>query len=302
MDPELLIQSRRAGAEKIFVLPFKKGELRAALLKIQEREDDPPSGKESQKSGRIIHVVGCKGGVGTTTVALNLASSLAKLDPSRSVVLTDLTLPFGDIPILLNIKASPNWGQLARNMSRIDSDLLKSILFEHPSGFFVLPSPSTLGHRMNPESIEKLVRFIQTGFDFIVVDGGKSFTDASVKLLKMADAVLLVTGVNAPCIANVKRLFSIFPTTGPVLEEKIRIVINRSQKNSSISLDELEKEFHQEIFWKIPNDFHTATEALNQGKTFVEIASGKEISKSFIKLAGLLSTGGKQEEGKRIVA
>ena len=155
---------------------------------------------------------------------------------------------------------------------------------------------------MDPESIEKLVRFIQTGFDFIVVDGGKSFTDASVKLLKMADAVLLVTGVNAPCIANVKRLFSIFPMTGPVQEEKIRIVINRSQKNSTISMDELEKEFHQEIFWKIPNDFHTATEALNQGKTFVEIASGKEISKSFIKLAGLLSTGGKQEEGQRIVA
>ena len=99
-----------------------------------------------------------------------------------------------------------------------------------------------------------------------------------------------------------KRLFSIFPNTGPVQEEKVRIVVNRYQKNSSISLDEFEKELDQKIFWKIPNDFRTATEALNQGKTFVEIASGKEISKSFSKLAGFLSTGGKQEEGKRIVA
>jgi len=293
MDPELIVQCRRAGAKKVFVLPFKKQELCEALLQIQEGEYEPPPGKRNQKSGKIIYVIGGKGGVGTTTVALYLASSLAQLSPSRSVLLTDLTPPFGDIPILLKTKPSPDWGQLLRNISRISSDLLKSILFQHPSGFFLLPSPSTSGNAGNPESVEKLMRFLQEGLDIIVVDGGKSFMDPSLKVLKMAEAVLLVTGANAPCIANLKRLFPIFPKIGPVEEKKLKIIVNRHQKNSPDLIEELERELDRKIFWKIPNDFRTVTEALNQAKTLAEIPGGREISKSFANLAGFFLTGGK---------
>ncbi len=300
LDPEILIQARRAGGKKIFVQPLKKEEVRNALLKFREKEEGVSSSKKSQKNGKIIYVIGCKGGVGTTTVALNLASSLAEMDQSRSVVLTDLTLPFGDIPVLLNIKPSPNLAQIVKNISRIEPSFLKSILFEHSMGFFVLPSPSeeTWGYRVNPDSLERLLSVMQKALDFIVIDGGKSFTDTSARALKMAEEVLMVTGTSSPCIANMKRLLSIFQAIESCPQEKVKVVVNRYQKNSSIPLDELEKELNKKIFWTIPNDFQTAMEAVNQGKTLAEVGSRKEISMAFRRLAAFLLVDGRQEKEK----
>ncbi len=301
LDPRMVVEARKAGVKKILAQPIKKEEVRNALLKLKEKERVPSPSKENRQSGKIIYVMGCKGGIGTTTVALNLASSLAEIDKSRSVVLTDITFPFGDMSILLNVKPSPNWAQLGKNISRIDSSLLKGILFEHPTGFFVLPSPSEENERqgMNPESMEKLLSAMQKGLDFIVIDGGKSLSYVSVKVLKMAELILMVTSANSPCIANVNRLFSILQTIEPSLEEKVRIVLNRYQKYFSIPLEKMEKELNKTIFWKIPNDFQTVTEAINQGKTLCEVGSGRGICKAFRELATLLLVEGKKESEKK---
>jgi pilus assembly protein CpaE len=301
LDPRMVVEARKAGVKKILTQPIKKEEVRKALLKLKENEMVSSPSKENQQSGKIIYIMGCKGGIGTTTVALNLASSLAEIDKSRSVVLTDMTFPFGDMSILLNVKPSPNWAQLGKNISRIDSSLIKSILFEHPTGFFVLPSPSDENGRqgMNPESMEKLLSAMQKGLDFIVIDGGKSLSYVSVKVLKMAELILMVTSANSPCIANVNRLFSILQTIEPSLDEKVRIVLNRYQKYFSIPLEKMEKELNKTIFWKIPNDFQTVTEAINQGKTLCEVGSGRGICKAFRELAALLLGDGKKESEKK---
>jgi len=301
LDPRMVVEARKAGVKKILAQPIKKEEVRKALLKLKEKERVSSPSKENRQSGKIIYIMGCKGGIGTTTVALNLASSLAEIDKSRSVVLTDMTFPFGDMSILLNVKPFPNWAQLGKNIiSRVDSSFLKSLLFEHPAGFFVLPSPSEKNGRqgMNPESMEKLLCAIQKGLDFIVIDGGKSLSYVSVKVLKMAELILVVTSANSPCIANVNRLFSILQTIEPSLEEKVRIVLNRYQKYFSIPLEKMEKELNKTIFWKIPNDFQTVTEAINKGKTLCEVGSGRGICRAFRELAALLLVDGKKESEK----
>jgi pilus assembly protein CpaE len=300
LDPVALIQAKRAaGAKRIFVQPLQKEELRNVLLEFQEKENAAISGEEKKKSGKIIYLMGCKGGVGTTIVAVNLASSLAEADKSRSVVLTDMVLSFGDMPILLNIKASPDWVQLGKNISRIDSHSLKSILFEHPVGFFVLPSPGEANGGMTPGNLEKLLSVMQEGLDFILIDGGKSFTKTSIKALKMAEMVLMMTSLSHPCIVNVKRLFSIIQTIEPSLEEKIKIVVNRYQKNSSVPPEKMEQELGRKILFKIPNDYQTVTEAINQGKTICEVGSGRGICKAFRELAAFLLVDGKKESEKK---
>lgn len=289
LDPEVLIQARRAGADKIFVHPFKKEELRDALLQIGERQTPILSPRGKQKSGMMIYILGCKGGVGTTTVALNLAGSLAQLDKSRSVLLTDMTVLYGDLPVLLNINPSPNWGQVIKNISRINANHLKGILSGHPSGFYVLPSPSGLeGEELNPEVVGKMLSLMQKALDFLLIDGGKSTGEISARISEMADMVLLVTNLNHPCIENVKRLFPFFRKLRPSQEEKIRIVVNRYQKNSPISLEDAEKELGKHIFWNIPNDYSSVMEAAKQGKTLK--GEGKEICRAFQKLAALLLT------------
>jgi pilus assembly protein CpaE len=106
-DPEILNQARRAGVNKIFVQPLQKEEIRAALLGYEDKKSRASPSQRYQKFGKMIYVLGCKGGVGTTTVALNLAAGLAHLDKSRSVLLTVLSAPFVDMTILLNWATCP---------------------------------------------------------------------------------------------------------------------------------------------------------------------------------------------------
>jgi len=285
-DPEILNQARRAGAKKIFVQPFKKEEIRAALLGYEGKKSRTSPSQKYQKLGKMIYVFGCKGGVGTTTVSLNLAASLAHLDKSRSVLLTDLSAPFGDMPVLLNLGYLPDWAQVMKNLSRIDVKNLKTILGKHSSGFYVLPSPPGLeGGGMHSEALEEALSLMEKTFEFLVVDGGKSTREISSKVFAMADAVLLITNLSHPCLENVKRLFPLFRKLGPYSEDKVKIVVNRFVGNSPISLEDAEKEWKSHVFWSIPNDYVAVMEAAKQGKTLVELGEQMEISKSFMKLA-----------------
>jgi pilus assembly protein CpaE len=152
-----------------------------------------------------------------------------------------------------------------------------------------LPSPSGLeGEELNPEVVGKMLSLMQKALDFLLIDGGKSTGEISARISEMADMVLLVTNLNHPCIENVKRLFPFFRKLRPSQEEKIRIVVNRYQKNSPISLEDAEKELGKHIFWNIPNDYSSVMEAAKQGKTLK--GGGKEICRAFQKLAALLLT------------
>ena len=288
LDPNLLIQVRRAGASRIFIQPFKKLEIINALSEFKEGKGRSIPSPQYQQYGKMIYVLGCKGGVGTTTVALNLISSLAHLDPSHSVLLTDMSGPFGDLPVLLNISPSPDWAELTKNVSRINAPMLKNILGKHPSGFYVLPSPSALeGKGIDFEMVEKILNLMENAFEFLVIDGGKFAPEGSAKIFEMAHTLLLLTNLTHPCLENLKSLFSYFQKLNPSSEEKIKIVANRYEKNSSLSLslEEAEKELRKHLFWKIPNDFSAVTEAANQGKTLIDLGKEKEICTSFLQLA-----------------
>jgi pilus assembly protein CpaE len=288
LEPDLLIQVRRAGANRIFIQPFKRSEIIKALSEFKEGTGTVLPSLKYQKYGKMIYVLGCKGGVGTTSVALNLASGLAHLDKSLSVLLTDMTAPFGDLPVLLGINPFPDWAQLSKNLSHISVRMLRSILSKHPSGFYVLPSPSALeDERVNLEVVEEILSLMENAFEFSVIDGGKFSGEVSAKIFELADTILLLTNLTRPCLENLKGLLSFFQKSKPYPEGKIRIVVNRYEKNSSISLslEEAEKELRKHIFWKIPNDFKAVTEAANQGKTLINLGEGKEICKSFLHLA-----------------
>ncbi len=163
----------------------------------------------------LIDVIGSKGGVGTTTAAVNLASAL--VDLGKQVALVDMNLMFGEVPVLLNMNASFHWGEIVRNISRLDSSYLMGILSKHASGLYVLPSPPELdGFKGNETSavVDKLLRLMQGMFDFVIVDGGHSLDDTSLKGLEVADSVFLVTELSLPCLTNVKKLLVDVSSTG----------------------------------------------------------------------------------------
>jgi pilus assembly protein CpaE len=288
LEPDLLIQALRAGAKEFFRQPIKKEEVVNALLKFKERREKVPI--EPKKRGKIIDIIGSKGGVGTTTIAVNLATSLIESTDSLSVALIDMNLLFGEIPTFLNINAAFNWGEVARNITRLDSTYLMSILSKHPSGLFILPSPTGLDgvNIATPEIIEKLLALMRNVFDFIIIDGGQSLDSISLKILEMSDNVLLAAILSLPCLTNIKRLLWTFQKLGYPPEENIKIVISRYHNKSLISVKDAEQSIKKKIFWTVPNDYPATMAAINQGKSLLSVAHGAEITKNLGELAAAL--------------
>ena len=298
--PAVLLQAIRTGAKEFFPQPINEKELRQALEKFKDRRDKPGR-KDPDGIGRIITVIGSKGGVGTTTVAVNLAVNLAgKKSVPPSVALIDMNTLFGEIPLFLELKPEFHWGEITKNIVRLDSTFLMSILTKHPSGVYVLPSPGHLNNRepMVPELMGRLIGFMQRIFDFVIIDGGQSLDESSLKILEMSDIVLLTTLLSLPCLSNTNRLLESFGDLGYLPKERVRIVVNRYLKNSDISLKDAEESIGQKVFWTIPNDYKTTMSAINNGKALSQIASKAPVTKSMEGLADSFFKGEEDQETK----
>jgi pilus assembly protein CpaE len=244
MESEVLIRALRAGAREFVPQPVQKEEVREAIKRLIERKEESERiGKKRDRKGKIINVIGSKGGVGTTTIAVNLAISLAKVPLHHaSVVLIDMNSLFGEIPIFLDIQPDFNWAEVVRNISRLDSHYLMSILCKHKSGIHVLPSPTGLDGigGSTPEFFEKILELMKQVFDFIVIDGGQSLDHVSLKILEMSDFLFLIGILSLPCLTNLKRFLGIFEKLGYPESDKIKIIMNRFHKKSLISLKDAE--------------------------------------------------------------
>ena len=289
-ESDLMIQAIRLGIKEFFIQPINKEDVEKALLKFRDSQEINVLSSKNIKRGKIINVIGSKGGIGTTTVAVNLAVSLIESKESHSVALMDMNLLFGEIPIFLNLKTPFNWGEMVRNISRADATYLMSVLAKHSSGIHVLPSPSEIDSNevATPEIIQNILELMAQVFDFIIIDGGQSLDDVSLKILELSDYVCVVAILTLPCLTNLRKLLWTFNRLGFPKSENVRVLINRYHKNSLISLKEAEKSLGQKIYSLVYNDYQTTMSAINQGKTLSAINSRAEITKNFRELASKL--------------
>jgi len=285
-DPAVLMQAIKTGAKEFFTLPLKEKEVRQALKELKKKIKRA-NRKNSPEIGQIISVVGSKGGIGTTTVAVNLAVNLAQKKSVQSVALIDMNMMFGEIPLFLEIKPGYHWGEIVKNISRLDSTFLMNTLSKHSSGIHILPSPGSLNGSASsaPEMMGHLVGFMQKLFDFVIIDAGQSANEISLKVLEMSDNILLMSLLSLPCLSNTNKLLQSISDLGFLPEERIRIVINRYLTKSEISLQDAEESIHKKIFWTIPNDYSTTMTAINNGKPLSEIAAKAQITRNLNDLA-----------------
>jgi pilus assembly protein CpaE len=254
--------------------------------------------KEAFKQGKIITVIGSKGAVGTTTIAVNLAVSLAEKKDVQSVALIDVNPLFGDLPLFLENKAKYNWSDLTKTISRLDDTFLKNILSVDTSEVCVLSSSSRLSdqNEITPQNIEHLLMLMQRVFDFVIIDAGQPLDDISFKTLELSDIILLVSILSHPCLSITNRLLSAMRDLGFSPDEKIKIVVNRYLKKSDPSIEDAEASFEKEIFWTIPNDYQTTSTAINEGKSLAQFAPRKDITKNFSELAAKLASESRKDD------
>jgi pilus assembly protein CpaE len=300
-DPTLLLKAIQIGAREFFPQPITDDEVRNALERFKKRWTPPVEEEEEPgKVGKIIHVIGSKGGTGTTTIAVNMAVSLAQHKSAPSVALIDMNLLFGETPLFLGIRPTHHWGEITKNITRLDDTFLRNVLAESDSGVYVLPSPSHLDHKnvATPEIMERLLKVMRRGFDFIVIDGGQSLDSIALKILEMSDMVFVVSIQSVPCLSNTNKLLKSFDNLGHPRRNQVKVIINRFLKNSDISIEDAEKAIGHKIFWNILNDYRSTISAINRGEPLCKLAPKAQISKDFQALTDTLvqSDAASQEE------
>ena len=278
----MLMQAIRMGVKEFFPQPIKRSDVEQALKRFKERKAHAAP-IIHQKSGTLISVFGSKGGVGTTTISVNLAMTLAEQENNPSVAILDMNTLFGEIPLFLEISPKYHWGEITKNMERLDDTFLMNVLSKHSSGVHVLPSPGYLnGHQApTPDIMERLLGLMKRMFDYVIIDCGQSTDETALKTIQMSDEVLLISVLSLPCLANTNKLLRSFIDLGYVRKERIKVVMNRYMKKSEITLQDAKKGIGHDMFWIIPNDYGTTMSAINHGKPLSKIAPRSKIVKSF---------------------
>jgi len=288
--PEVIIRAMRAGAREFLSVPLNKDELLNAVRNANRRRNYRLM--DEGNSGNVFTVFGVKGGVGTTTVAINLAVQIAK-NPDRSVVLVDLNLQFGNAALFMNLPPKHSVVDVANNIEDLNPKSLKSLLPKHSSGVHVLTGTKRMeeAESIRANHLDQVFTLLKSTFDYIVVDVDDVLDELTLKVLEETDKIITVTTLDLPAIYNSRQCLDIFQRMG-FDQDKVRLLINRKTANPSITLQDLEKSLDYPVSWKIPNqDYTTVLKAVNQGVPLSIIKPDSKLSLSFEYLAASLNGG-----------
>ncbi len=288
-DGQLILQAMRAGAKEFLTQPVRIEDLLGALGRISERRFG--RGDKKPRGCQVIAVCGSIGGVGTTSVAVNLGCALAR-DAKNSVALVDLDLCLGDADVFLDTIPDYTLVDVAQNVTRLDFTLLKRSLTKHSSGLFLLPRPVQLEDiaLVTPEDLQRVIGLMKATFTHLVLDLSKSYSPIDLVALEMAHHVLLVTQLDLPCLRNVVRLLMSFAEMKGI-GDKVKIVVNRvGLDHGQITLKKARDTIGRDIFWQLPNDYRTMIEVRNNGVPLIEHAPKAAITQAILAMAEALSS------------
>ena len=282
-SPQTILRALRSGAEEFFTQPLNWPDVLQCLERMQQKVTLHQANGRDQ--GSIITVFSSKGGVGSTTVATNLAVALAAAE-QQSVCIVDLVLQFGAITSFLNLDASYTILDLVKNLQRIDALFLEGSLVKHASGVRVLAEPFHVeeASRITPADIEATLDVLVQSFDFVVVDTPKEIDEMVFPALQKAHLILFILEMNVPALKSASRALDSFERLG-IHPHKVRLVANRYVASKLMSLGSVEKTLGTKVFWTLPNDYPTAIAALNQGVPLLDINPRSKLTKQYRGLA-----------------
>lgn len=259
-DATFIIQAMRAGCGQFITTPVDRDDLENALQRLR-----PTTRTVSLPSKRIC-VVGSSGGVGTTTIACNLAVEFATLS-NQPAGLVDLNLEFGDVCCAFDCSPKYSVADICHDGAEIDVDTTCAAFIDVPSGVSILGRPDPLEHArdVTPDGVRTMLQMAAQRYPHIVVDLPRSYNFLSTMAIQEADHVLIVTQLGVPPIRNAMRMCETVKQMG-ASEDSIQFVINRSDSaNERISLDDVRSHFRRPVFAEIPNDYQFVSAATDLG-------------------------------------
>ncbi len=296
-DGRLILESMRAGAKEFLTEPLRTEDLSAALQRVK-RQTTGNTSPTAKDGCQVFAVAGATGGVGSSSVAVNLACALAA-DPVNSVVLVDLDVALGDDDVFLDTIPEYTLADIAQNVERLDLTLLRKSLTVHSTGVHLLPRPMQLEEirQITPDKLQRVLGLLKTSFTHMVIDTSKSYSELDMLAIRSADDVLMLTQLDLPCLRNVVRLLMTFDEE-EALRSKVKVIVNRyGQDTGQISLKKARDTIGRDVYWQIPNDYRVMVEVRNNGVPLLQHAPKAAITQSIGQLADSLCGKKSDEEG-----
>src|ERR671936_2160955 len=229
-DPELILRAMRSGIHEFLVYPPDPKDFAGAVDRLMRRTHS------EGKGGITLVVYSAKGGVGTTTVAINLAFALAKTHADGRVALADLVASGGDVRVMLDLKPAYDMGDLIRKVDRIDAELLQSVLTPCAGGVWALPSGEDpeIAEAFDAAAATTIIEQLRAHFAFTVIDCEHHMSERTLAALDTADQIVLVTQLNVPALRSTQRTLALCQRLG-YAADKLHIVVNRHQSGEMVS-------------------------------------------------------------------
>ncbi|HYZ86548.1 MAG TPA: P-loop NTPase [Bryobacteraceae bacterium] len=276
---EAIVQTIRAGANDYLILPLRRSDFREAMNRLERTPRRASS--SGSRLGKLYTFLGTKGGVGTTTLAVNFASVLAQR--KQQAVLLDLDINGNDVAMQLGAQPQYTLYEVSENLGRMDQALFEGFVTRDPLGFLVVGPPDALGaHTLQEGFFRDFATFLVEKYESIVIDAGRDMTSELVLgALQASSSIFLVLTQEFPSIRNAQRYMAYLMRLG-FNQDQIRIVINQYAKRNSpnyASLEQIQQTLNQPVFYGIPTTPAVLT-SINKARPLV---TDRQIAPEFDK-------------------
>jgi pilus assembly protein CpaE len=293
-DVEERIRFLEAGADDVLARPFDARELEARvealLLRFQRSKELSPmlSGQPTVgRARRTVAVYSPKGGVGTTTIAVNLAVTAAQKRPDR-VVLIDLALQFGGVATHLNLRPRQSLADLVRDEAALrEPELLRGYAARHDSGLHVLAAPTApeAAESVHPQHIVRILSTALEAYDLVVIDAGSALDERVMTVLEAADTVILPVYAEIAALKAMHALLDYLNETGSV-GLKSMFVLNNPFAREILKLRDVESALGSKVAFELPYDPFLYLKAVNEGIPLVVGAARSAPAERLVRLTG----------------
>ncbi|HET9110461.1 MAG TPA: response regulator [Ktedonobacterales bacterium] len=297
-EPEYFSQAMSVGARGYLVKPFTSEKLvrtiRRAVENFPLQSAQPTGGGYDARGGggntlrKIVAVYSPKGGAGTSVLAANMAIALQQTT-QKSVVLVDANLQNGDAHVLLNVNTNGSIDDLREaGVGAIDQDVIEGTIIKHADseiGLLRAPLSPESAELFTSDATKAILSELRNNYDYIVVDTGSSFTEATLTVLEEADVILTVTTLEVTTIHRVSQFFQLAERVNISLS-KVRLVCNRVEQYYGIKPNQVESQLRRRFFAQIPEDEKLVVASINRGVPFMVSQKAAPISRAVQTLAG----------------
>jgi pilus assembly protein CpaE len=281
-ESDLILRAMRSGARE-FVVDSDADEIQMAV-RAQAVSLQAPS------DGSVITVFPAKGGVGATMIATNLAGALQR--QGMRVCLLDLDFHLGDVVSFMDIAGNYSISDVLSNLARLDRDLLETSMTKHSSGVAVLAQSGKMeeSEHIAPADIGKLIGVLRQHYDRVIIDGVRGFDEIALAALDASQSLLMTLTQDVPAVRNAQRCLELFGRLG-YDQSKVKLILNRYQKASRITLDVIADTLHVPVAHTISNDFVSIIDAINRGVLLVDAAPRARLTQDIADLASIVNGG-----------